>query len=114
MQIVDFFVVGNSRVMEVLYADGVRGACDLNGVAEAVPFEPELTEGGRALRWPDGTVLDAERLRDLCLKPSPAARPGSMVAEIAYRLHDPVERGEQFMTLTHTWVAGEWPYLLGQ
>lgn len=78
MQIADFFVVGNSRVVEVLYADGVRGACDLAGLVNVAPFEPELAVGGHALRWPDGTVLSAERLRHLCLDPPPAARPMSV------------------------------------
>lgn len=142
MHITNFLVIGNSRVVEVLFSDGMRAACDLRGFADAVPFEPEPADGGLALRWPDGTVLGAERLRNLCLDPPPATRPmsvaefvrwsndgsgaswelhagtpvpkaggsarhGSMVAELAYRLHDPVEPGERFMTLTHTWVAGE-------
>jgi hypothetical protein len=75
MRIVDFGMIWKSAVVEVIFDDGIRAACDLWDIVRTDPFKPEPADDGRALRWPDGTVLSAERLRDLCLDQPPAVKP---------------------------------------
>jgi hypothetical protein len=90
-----------------------RAACDLRDIVRADPFEPEPVDDGGALRWPDGTVFSAERLRDLYLDLPPADTPMAVSqfvkssddgSDVAWELHEGTPVPRTGGTLGHSWT----------
>ncbi len=135
IEIADAHVIYGSRVAEVVFGDGLRGAADLRDLVPDGTFE--VVGDGAALRWPDGTEIPADRLLGLVLNPplrrmpmtarefagwaddgsdvrwelhggTPIPRPGATVghSRTVTALLSALDGGDDRMALMNVWVGG--------
>lgn len=134
--IADAWLIAGSHVIEVVFADGLRGAADLRDMTPG--GAPDIVGDGSALRWHDGTTVTAQALLARVLRSpmrlppmsagefarwadddgsdvrwelqrgSPIPRPGGSLrhSDVVGALSARLFRVKGWLVPTHTWVGG--------